>query len=83
MSTERDVPDLGMSASQLMRALQDELFRRLAEQGHPDVRPRHGTVLAFLDPAGARAPELAARSGQHKITLQNAPPRRMTHGSCM
>jgi DNA-binding MarR family transcriptional regulator len=59
-------PDLGMLAGRLMRALQDELFRRLAEQGHPDVRPRHGTVLAFLEPAGLRATELSARSGQHK-----------------
>ncbi|RFS82888.1 MarR family transcriptional regulator [Actinomadura spongiicola] len=55
-----------MLAGQLMRGLQEELFARLAEQGHPDVRPRHGTVLAFLDPAGLRATELSARSGQHK-----------------
>ncbi|MEV7806032.1 MarR family transcriptional regulator [Microbispora sp. NPDC088329] len=55
-----------MLAGQLMRALQDELFETLAEQGHPDVRPRHGTVLAFLDGKGVRATDLAARSGQHK-----------------
>lgn len=42
------------------------LFETLAEQGHPDVRPRHGSVLAFLGPEGARATELAQRSGQHK-----------------
>ncbi|MFF4129684.1 MarR family winged helix-turn-helix transcriptional regulator [Microbispora rosea] len=60
------VPDLGMLAGQLMRALQEELFETLAEQGHPDVSPRHGTVLAFLDPKGVRATDLAARSGQHK-----------------
>ncbi|RKS69119.1 MarR family transcriptional regulator [Actinomadura pelletieri DSM 43383] len=59
-------PDLGMLSGQLMRGLQEELFSRLAEQGHSDVRPRHGTVLAFLDPAGLRATELSARSGQHK-----------------
>jgi DNA-binding MarR family transcriptional regulator len=47
-------PDLGMLTAQLMRAVQDELFQSLAEQGHPDVRD------------GARATELAARSGQHK-----------------
>ncbi|MFG2091922.1 MULTISPECIES: MarR family winged helix-turn-helix transcriptional regulator [unclassified Spirillospora] len=66
MNAERRTPDLGMLAGQLMRALQEELFQRLAEQGHPHVRPRHGTVLAFLDPAGVRATELSARSGQHK-----------------
>jgi DNA-binding MarR family transcriptional regulator len=59
-------PDLGMLAGRLMRGLQEELFERLAEQGHPDVRPRHGTVLAFLDAGGLRATEISARSGQHK-----------------
>ncbi|MEU8122312.1 MarR family transcriptional regulator [Spirillospora sp. NPDC049024] len=66
MDAGRGEPDLGMLAGQLMRALQEELFHRLAEEGHPDVRPRHGTVLAFLEPAGVRATELSARSGQHK-----------------
>ncbi|MFC7645683.1 MarR family transcriptional regulator [Streptosporangium lutulentum] len=59
-------PDLGMLTGQLMRAIQEELFHTLAEQGHPDVSPRHGTVLAFLDPGGTRATDLSARSGQHK-----------------
>ena len=66
MNEGRGGPDLGMLAGQLMRALQDELFERLAEQGHPDVRPRHGSVLAFLGRDGARATELAARTGPHK-----------------
>ncbi|MET7748630.1 MarR family winged helix-turn-helix transcriptional regulator [Micromonospora sp. NPDC005367] len=30
------------------------------------VRPRHGSVLAFLGPEGARATDISARSGQHK-----------------
>lgn len=60
------VRDLGVLTGQLMRALQEELFESLAEQGHPDVRPRHGAVLAFLTAEGARATDLAARSGQHK-----------------
>lgn len=59
-------PDLGMLIGRLGRALQDELFTRLAEQGHPRVRPRHGTVLAVLPDGGARATELARLSGQHK-----------------
>lgn len=66
MDAERGGPDLGVLAGRLARALQEELFRRLAEQGHPGVRPRHGTVLAFLEPEGVRATELSARSGQHK-----------------
>ncbi|WP_067168679.1 MarR family winged helix-turn-helix transcriptional regulator [Microtetraspora niveoalba] len=59
-------PDLGVLVGQLGRALQEELFARLAEQGHERVGPRHGTVLAVLPPEGARATELASRSGQHK-----------------
>ncbi|GAA2460089.1 winged helix DNA-binding protein [Actinomadura vinacea] len=58
--------DLGMLIGQLGRSLQDELFTTLAEQGHDQVRPRHGTVLAFLPPDGARATDLARRAGQHK-----------------
>lgn len=59
-------PDLAMLAARLTRALREELFERLAEEGHPDVRPRHGAVLAFLDAGGSRATELSARSGRHK-----------------
>jgi DNA-binding MarR family transcriptional regulator len=66
MEAEPRDPDLGVLAGQLTRALQEELFERLAEEGHPDVRPRHGAVLAFLDRPGLRATELAARSGLHK-----------------
>ncbi|MFC4056414.1 MarR family winged helix-turn-helix transcriptional regulator [Actinomadura syzygii] len=66
MADAEQEPDLGLLIGRLGRALQDELFTRLAEQGHPDVRPRHGTVLAILPPTGARATELARRSGQHK-----------------
>ncbi|MBG0816515.1 winged helix-turn-helix transcriptional regulator [Planomonospora sp. ID82291] len=55
-----------MLTGRLMRAIQEELFSTLAEQGHPDVRPRHGSVLAHLDPRGTRATDLAERSGQHK-----------------
>jgi DNA-binding MarR family transcriptional regulator len=61
--------DLGVLSAQVLFALQKELFRRLAEQGHPRLRPRHGAVLAYLDPAGSRATELAALSGQHKQVI--------------
>ncbi|WP_239116314.1 MarR family winged helix-turn-helix transcriptional regulator [Planotetraspora phitsanulokensis] len=66
MDADSREPDLGMLVGQLGRALQEELFSRLAEQGHPQVQPRHGTVLAVLPATGARATELAQRSGQHK-----------------
>jgi DNA-binding MarR family transcriptional regulator len=59
-------PDLGILAARLLFTVQDEVFARLAERGHRQVRPRHGAILAFLDPAGVRATELARRSRRHK-----------------
>lgn len=59
-------PDLGVLATRLQFSLQDELFARLAEQGHAELRPRHGGVLAYLDEDGIRATELARLSGRPK-----------------
>ncbi|MCT2594392.1 MarR family transcriptional regulator [Streptomyces sp. N2-109] len=59
-------PDLGVLTGRLLFAVQDELFDTLARQGHPDLRPQHGAVLAYLDTEGSRATELARHSGQHK-----------------
>src|SRR5258705_11247856 len=62
-------PDLGILSAQVLFALQKELFRRLADQGHPNLRPRHGAVLAYLDPQGSRATDLSYLSGQHKQVI--------------
>lgn len=62
----RQDPGLGMLAAQLLFAVQDELYRRLADAGYRNLRPRHGVVLAYLDERGSRATELAALSGRHK-----------------
>lgn len=62
-------PDLGILSSRTLFALQKELFATLAEQGHPELRPRHGAVLAYLDEEGSRATDLAAQSGQHKQVI--------------
>src|SRR5918992_4137157 len=62
----RQDPGLGMLAAQLLFAVQDELYRRLADAGYRDLRPRHGIILAYLDDQGSRATELAALSGRHK-----------------
>jgi DNA-binding MarR family transcriptional regulator len=59
-------PDLWVLAARLQHSLEAELFERLAEAGHPDLHPRHGAVLAFLDEDGVRATELARLSGRHK-----------------
>jgi DNA-binding MarR family transcriptional regulator len=62
-------PDVGILAGRLLFAFQRELFARLAAQGHPDIRPRHGAILAHIDPAGTRATDFAARSGVHKVII--------------
>jgi DNA-binding MarR family transcriptional regulator len=59
-------PDLGVLTSRTLFAVQEELFDTLAQQGHPNLRPQHGAVLAYLDAEGSRATDLARRSGQHK-----------------
>jgi DNA-binding MarR family transcriptional regulator len=59
-------PDLGVLATRLLFAIQDELFNRLAADGYDDLLPRHGAVLAYLDEDGIRATELARLSGRHK-----------------
>lgn len=66
---KRANPDLGVLTVRTMFGLQRELFLSLAEQGHPRLRPRHGAVLAYLDPEGSRATDLAAQSGQHKQVI--------------
>jgi DNA-binding MarR family transcriptional regulator len=62
----RQAPGLGMLAAQLLFAVQDELYRRLDDAGHRDLRPRHGIILAYLDEQGSRATQLAALSGRNK-----------------
>lgn len=62
-------PDLGVLAGQVLFSVQKELFTTLAQQGHPDLRPQHGAVMAYLDEQGTRATDLATMSGQHKQVI--------------
>lgn len=62
-------PDLAALSARLLLTLQQELFDSLAERGFADLTPRHGAVLAYLDPAGVRSSELAQLSGQHKQVI--------------
>ena len=43
------------------RAAIDELHRRLAERGHPDVRPAHGYAFQAIGADGTTAGELGQR----------------------
>ncbi|MEV0145312.1 MULTISPECIES: MarR family winged helix-turn-helix transcriptional regulator [unclassified Nonomuraea] len=66
---KQDNPDLGILAGRTLFSVQRELFGAVAEQGHREIRPRHGAVLAYLDEEGSRATDLAAQSGQHKQVI--------------
>src|SRR5712691_4057081 len=62
-------PDLGILAVRLLFGVQSELFRRAAQHGFGDLRPRHGAVLAYLDEDGIRLVDLARVAGRHKQTI--------------
>lgn len=62
-------PDLGLLAAELLVGIERELFRRTAEAGFDDLRPRHGAVLAYLDEEGLRLADLAQMSGRNKQTI--------------
>jgi DNA-binding MarR family transcriptional regulator len=61
--------DLGVLAARLLFSVQGELYQRLHQDGFTDISPRHGAVLAHLQPEGIRATELARLSGQHKQVI--------------
>jgi DNA-binding MarR family transcriptional regulator len=48
------------------RALVDETHRRLAEQGHPDLRPAHAFAMQAVGVDGVSASELGRRLGVTK-----------------
>src|SRR5918994_7208309 len=48
------------------RSAIDELHRRLAERGHPEVRPAHGYAFQAIGAEGATAGELGRRLGVTK-----------------
>lgn len=61
--------DLGVLAARLLFGLQSELFRRSAEEGFGDLRPRHGAVMAHLDEGGLRQTDLTRLAGRNKQTI--------------
>jgi DNA-binding MarR family transcriptional regulator len=67
MSSE-DVPHLGLLLREPFRLGSEELHRRIAARGHPDIRAPHGDVFAYLDAGGTRVSELARRA---QITKQS------------
>ncbi|MQY06231.1 MarR family winged helix-turn-helix transcriptional regulator [Actinomadura macrotermitis] len=48
------------------RTIVDDVHAELAEQGHPHLKPLHGTVFQAIGPQGATAVELGRRLGVSK-----------------
>jgi DNA-binding MarR family transcriptional regulator len=61
--------NLGLLLREPYRIANDELHRRIAERGHPDVRAPHGNVFAFLDREGTQVSELARRAQMTKQSM--------------
>lgn len=66
----RPAPDnIGVLLRDPFRLAAEELHRRIAEGGHPEVRVPHGNVLQFLDDDGTPVSELARRAQMTKQSM--------------
>jgi DNA-binding MarR family transcriptional regulator len=67
-SARRNPENLGILLREPFRLASEQLHHRIAERGHPEVRPPHGNVFQFLDDEGTQVSELARRA---QITKQS------------
>ena len=68
-SARRSSENLAILLREPFRAGSELLHRRLADRGHPDVRPPHGNVFQFLDDSGTRVSVLAQRAQMTKQSM--------------
>ena len=69
-TTARRRPEnLAILLREPFRSMSEELSRRVAEGGHPEVRTPHGAVLQFLDDDGTRVSVLAERAHMTKQSM--------------
>ena len=68
-TTARRTPEnLAILLREPFRIGSERLHQRLAESGHPEIRPPHGNVFQFLDDSGTRVSVLAQRA---QVTKQS------------
>ncbi|HZO36414.1 MAG TPA: MarR family winged helix-turn-helix transcriptional regulator [Solirubrobacteraceae bacterium] len=67
-AARRRPENLGVLLREPFRIASEDLHRRFAERGHPEVRPPHGNVMQYLDDEGTRVSVLAERA---QITKQS------------
>jgi DNA-binding MarR family transcriptional regulator len=69
-TSARHAPEnLAILLREPFRSMTDALIRRLAAEGHPEVRFAHGAVFEFLDDAGTRVSVLADRARMTKQSM--------------
>ena len=68
MSKEK-YKNTGAYFRQLYDALVTNLHQRLEEEGYGEITPSHGLVFQYLEEAGSRVTELAARAGMTKQSM--------------
>jgi DNA-binding MarR family transcriptional regulator len=79
-TARREPPALGSLLREPFLAMTDHLHRRLAERGHPQIRPAHGTVFQFLDDDGTRVGVLAERAQMTKQSMAELVAHLEAHG---
>jgi len=69
LESERDPAPLGLLLREPVRIGNARIAERLAERGHPDIRPPHNNVFQFLDAEGTRVSVLAERAAITKQSM--------------
>jgi DNA-binding MarR family transcriptional regulator len=73
-------PNLGLLLREPYRIASEELHRRIAQRGHPEVRAPHGNVFGFLDAEGTQVSELARRAQVTKQSMADLVAHLERHG---
>jgi DNA-binding MarR family transcriptional regulator len=79
-SARKQPENLAILLREPFRTMTDELMRRLAERGHPEVRFAHGSVFQFLDDAGTRVSVLSERAQVSKQAMAQVVAHLEEHG---
>src|SRR5438105_4237099 len=61
--------NIGRLLRRVLDLFNQDFIGRLHELGYHDIRPRHATVFAHLDPHGTRASDLAMRAGMTRQSM--------------
>jgi len=72
--------NLGLLLREPYRIGSEQLHRRIAERGHPEVRAPHGNVFEYLDADGTSVSELARRAQMTKQSMADLVAHLERHG---